>query len=321
MKKIWISYISMVVILVLIAYYSIVLGSINLSFGEIIEGLFGERSGNTAVVYDLRLPRVLIGLFAGAAFALAGALLQAAIKNPLADPGIIGITSAAMLGNVVVINFFPHLFFYSPVFAFAGGIIAFVILFLVTKRYDMSPIFVLLVGVALNAIFTAIIKVSGVTAIHFTESTGLSMKTWADANLLMGFSIVGILIALFLGPICNMLGLSEKTIRSVGFPVGKARWIVIIVAVYLASVATAIVGTMAFIGLLVPHIARMLVGTNYKVLLPFTVLLGAALLLLADTIGRLVIEPLEISAAIIMSLIGGPFLIILIRKFGKVYGH
>lgn len=321
MKKIWLSYILMTVLLLVIIYGSIVLGSLNLSFWQILKGVFGDRTGETAVVFDLRLPRVLIALFAGAALALSGALLQAAIKNPLADPGIIGITSAAMLGNVVVINFLPHLFFYSPVFAFAGGIIAFLILYLVTKRYDMSPIFVLLVGIALNAIFTSIIKVSGVTAIHFTESTGLSMKTWEDANLLMGFSVVGIIIALCLGSMCNMLGLSEKTIRSVGFPVGRARWIVIVVAVYLASVATAIVGSIAFIGLLVPHIARMLVGTNYKVLLPFTVLLGAAMLLLADTLGRTVIQPFEITASVVMSLIGGPFLIILIRKFGKIYGH
>lgn len=321
MKKIWISYIAMTIILLVIIYGSIVLGSLNLGFWQIIKGIFGDRTGDTAVIFDLRLPRILIALFAGAALALAGALLQAAIKNPLADPGIIGITSAAMLGNVIVINFLPHLFFYSPIFAFAGGIIAFLILYLVTKRYDMSPIFVLLVGIALNAIFTSIIKISGVTAIHFTESTGLSMKTWEDANLIMGFGIIGIVGALFLGSMCNMLGLSEKTIRSVGFPVGKVRWLVIIVAVYLASVATAVVGSIAFIGLLVPHIARMLVGTNYKVLLPFTVLLGAAMLLLADTLGRTVVQPFEISASVVMSLIGGPFLIILIRKFGKIYGH
>lgn len=321
MKKIWISYIAMTIVLLVIIYGSIVLGSLNLGFWQIIKGIFGDRTGDTAVIFDLRLPRILIALFAGAALALAGALLQAAIKNPLADPGIIGITSAAMLGNVIVINFLPHLFFYSPIFAFAGGITAFLILYLVTKRYDMSPIFVLLVGIALNAIFSSIIKVSGVTAIHFTESTGLSMKTWEDANLIMGFGIVGIIAALFLGSMCNMLGLSEKTIRSVGFPVGKVRWLVIVVAVYLASVATAVVGSIAFIGLLVPHIARMLVGTNYKVLLPFTVLLGAAMLLLADTLGRTVVQPFEISASVVMSLIGGPFLIILIRKFGKIYGH
>lgn len=321
MKKILIAYSVMVVVFLVVLYESVVLGSLQLNFGEIIKGVFGDRSGATAVVFDLRFPRVLIAIFAGASLALAGALLQAAIKNPLADPGIIGITSAAMLGNVVVINFLPHLFFYSPIFAFAGGVIAFVILYAVTKKYDMSPVFVLLVGIALNAVFTAIIKVSGVTAIHFTESTGLSMKTWEDANLLMGFSIFGIIAALLLGPVCNMLGLSEKTIRSVGFPVGKARWVVIIISVYLASVSTAIVGSIAFIGLLVPHIARMFVGSNYKVLLPFTVLLGATMLLAADTIGRMIVPPFEITASIIMSLIGGPFLIILIRKFGKIYGH
>lgn len=321
MKKIWISYISMIIILLIIIYASVVVGSIDIKFIDLVKGIFGDTNGQVRVVYNLRLPRVLIAIFAGASLALAGALLQAAIKNPLADPGIIGITSAAMLGNVVVINFLPQLFFYAPIFAFTGGLIAFGILYIVTKKYDMSPIFVLLVGIALNAIFTAIIKVSGVTAIHFTESTGLSMKTWDDANLLMLFSVIGIGISLFLGPLCNMLGLSERTISSVGFPVGKVRWVIIVVAVYLASVSTAIVGSIAFIGLLVPHISRMIVGSDYKVLLPFVALLGAALLLVADTLGRTVVQPFEITASVIMSLIGGPFLILLIRKFGKIYGH
>lgn len=321
MKKIIWMYSGMLIVLIVILYLSLTLGSIPMTISDFVKGIFGQRDGQIGVIFDLRLPRVLIALFAGAALGLAGALLQAAIKNPLADPGIIGITTAAMLGNIVVINFLPHLFFYTPIFAFAGGIIAFLILYIVTKKYQMSPIYVLLVGIALNAIFTAIIKVSGVTAIHFTESTGLSMKTWDDANGLMLFSGVGIIIALFVGGWCNVLGLSEKTIRSIGFPLMRVRWVVLFISIYLASVATAIVGSIAFIGLLVPHISRLLVGSDYRFLLPFSALFGAALLLVADTIGRTIIPPYEITASVIMALIGGPFLILLIRKFGAIYGH
>lgn len=321
MKKIIWMYSGMLIVLIVILYLSLTLGSIPMTISDFVKGIFGQRDGQIGVIFDLRLPRVLIALFAGAALGLAGALLQAAIKNPLADPGIIGITTAAMIGNIVVINFLPHLFFYAPIFAFAGGIIAFLILYTVTKKYQMSPIYVLLVGIALNAIFTAIIKVSGVTAIHFTESTGLSMKTWDDANGLMLFSGVGIIIALFVGSWCNVLGLSEKTIRSIGFPLMRVRWVVLFISIYLASVATAIVGSIAFIGLLVPHISRLLVGSDYRFLLPFSTLFGAALLLVADTIGRTIIPPYEITASVIMALIGGPFLILLIRKFGAIYGH
>lgn len=321
MKKIIWMYSGMLIVLIVILYLSLTLGSIPMTISDFVKGIFGQRDGQIGVIFDLRLPRVLIALFAGAALGLAGALLQAAIKNPLADPGIIGITTAAMLGNIVVINFLPHLFFYAPIFAFAGGIIAFLILYIVTEKYQMSPIYVLLVGIALNAIFTAIIKVSGVTAIHFTESTGLSMKTWDDANGLMLFSGVGIIIALFVGGWCNVLGLSEKTIRSIGFPLMRVRWVVLFISIYLASVATAIVGSIAFIGLLVPHISRLLVGSDYRFLLPFSALFGAALLLVADTIGRTIIPPYEITASVIMALIGGPFLILLIRKFGAIYGH
>lgn len=321
MKKIIWMYSGMLIVLIVILYLSLTLGSIPMTISDFVKGIFGQRDGQIGVIFDLRLPRVLIALFAGAALGLAGALLQAAIKNPLADPGIIGITTAAMIGNIVVINFLPHLFFYAQIFAFAGGIIAFLILYTVTKKYQMSPIYVLLVGIALNAMFTAIIKVSGVTAIHFTESTGLSMKTWDDANGLMLFSGVGIVIALFVGSWCNVLGLSEKTIRSIGFPLMRVRWTVLFISIYLASVATAIVGSIAFIGLLVPHISRLLVGSDYRFLLPFSALFGAALLLVADTIGRTIIPPYEITASVIMALIGGPFLILLIRKFGAIYGH
>lgn len=321
MKKIIWMYSGMLIVLIVILYLSLTLGSIPMTISDFVKGIFGQRDGQIGVIFDLRLPRVLIALFAGAALGLAGALLQAAIKNPLADPGIIGITTAAMIGNIVVINFLPHLFFYAPIFAFAGGIIAFLILYTVTKKYQMSPIYVLLVGIALNAMFTAIIKVSGVTAIHFTESTGLSMKTWDDANGLMLFSGVGIVIALFVGSWCNVLGLSEKTIRSIGFPLMRVRWTVLFISIYLASVATAVVGSIAFIGLLVPHISRLLVGSDYRFLLPFSALFGAALLLVADTIGRTIIPPYEITASVIMALIGGPFLILLIRKFGAIYGH
>lgn len=321
MKKIIWMYSGMLIVLIVILYLSLTLGSIPMTISDFVKGIFGQRDGQIGVIFDLRLPRVLIALFAGAALGLAGALLQATIKNPLADPGIIGITTAATIGNIVVINFLPHLFFYAPIFAFAGGIIAFLILYTVTKKYQMSPIYVLLVGIALNAMFTAIIKVSGVTAIHFTESTGLSMKTWDDANGLMLFSGVGIVIALFVGSWCNVLGLSEKTIRSIGFPLMRVRWTVLFISIYLASVATAIVGSIAFIGLLVPHISRLLVGSDYRFLLPFSALFGAALLLVADTIGRTIIPPYEITASVIMALIGGPFLILLIRKFGAIYGH
>ena len=321
MKKIIWMYSGMLIVLIVILYLSLTLGSIPMTISDFVKGIFGQRDGQIGVIFDLRLPRVLIALFAGAALGLAGALLQAAIKNPLADPGIIGITTAAMIGNIVVINFLPHLFFYAPIFAFAGGIIAFLILYTVTKKYQMSPIYVLLVGIALNAMFTAIIKVSGVTAIHFTESTGLSMKTWDDANGLMLFSGVGIVIALFVGSWCNVLGLSEKTIRSIGFPLMRVRWTVLFISIYLASVATAIVGSIAFIGLLVPHISRLLVGSDYRFLLPFSALFGATLLLVADTIGRTIIPPYEITTSVIMALVGGPFLILLIRKFGAIYGH
>jgi iron complex transport system permease protein len=255
--------------------------------------------------------------------AVSGVLLQAVIKNPLADPTIMGISSGASFTAILVTALLPSLYFLTPMFAFLGGILACVIVYSLSWKSGLNPLRIILVGVAVNSMFTGLISAfnsgtgseySGVASI---VNANITMKTWSDLQTLLVYSVIGLILALIVSNQCNLLSLEDKTARSLGVNVTTARVVVSLVAVLLASISTAIVGTISFLGLIVPHIARLLVGSNHKVLIPYTILLGAFILLLADTLGRTIAYPYEISASVIMSIVGGPFFIFLLRRGDK----
>ncbi len=314
-------------LLIVLFFFAVNTGSIKLSYSELMRGLFIKYNEDVATVYDLRFPRIFIAILGGAAVAVSGALLQAVMKNPLADPGIIGISSGASFAAVVVTAFFPSLFLLTPIFAFLGGVIAFFLVYSLSLKGGLSPLRIILVGVAVNALFTGLMsafnsgtgsKLSGVASI---VNGNINQKTWQDFRLLAIYTIICLLLSFIVAKRCNLLALDDKTIRSLGLNVAVNRCVISMIAVLLASIATAIIGPISFLGLIVPHIARMLVGSDHKILLPYSAIFGGFLLLLADTVGRTVVAPYEISAVIIMSVIGGPFFIVLLRRSGGNYGN
>jgi len=314
-------------LLLFLFFISVGLGSLKVTPGQLLRGLFVEFDEAVATVYDLRIPRILISLLAGAALAVSGTLMQSVMKNPIADPGIIGISSGAAFIAVIITALLPSLFFLTPLFAFAGGIIAFLLVYGLAWNAGLNPLRVILVGVAVNAMFVGLSSafnsysggnLSGVAAI---VNGNISMKTWNDVNTLFWYVVIGLILALFMAQSCNLLALEDKTARSLGVDVDKSRIAVSCVAVLLASISTAIVGVVGFLGLIAPHIGRLLVGSDHKRLIPFSMLLGAFILLLADTLGRTIAAPYEISAGIFMAVIGGPFFIFLLRRSGKDYGN
>lgn len=301
-------------------------GSLKVTPYELFSGLFIEYNERVAAIYDLRFPRIFIAMAGGAATAVSGVLLQAVMKNPLADPGIIGISSGASLTAVLITAFFPSLIFFTPLFSFIGGMVAFVLVYSLSYKGNLSPIRIVLVGVAVNAMFTGIMNAfnsgtggnfSGVASI---VNANITMKTWQDFHTLVIYATVGLIIAFFASSRCNLLQLEDKTARSLGVNVTASRIVISVIAVLLAGISTAVIGPISFLGLIVPHIARLLVGSNHKLLIPYTVLLGAFTFLLADTIGRTIAYPYEINATVIMSVIGGPFFIVLLRRSDKEYG-
>jgi len=320
------AFFSLTIFLLGLFVISVNLGSIKVTYGELFRGLFLEYSEDVATIYDLRFPRIIIAMITGAGLAVSGVLFQAVLKNPLADPGIIGISAGSAFVSVLIVAFFPMWYFFTPLFSFLGGILACVLVYSLSWKAGFSPLRIILVGVAINAVFTGLMEsfgamsgqnYSGAAAI---VNANISMKTWKDVRLLTGYVTLGLVLALFAAAKCNLLALEDKTIRSLGVNVNALRAAISVIAVLLASITTAVAGSISFIGLIVPHIGRLLVGSDHKFLIPFSMLFGAFTMLLADTVGRLITYPYEISAAIIMSVIGGPFFIVLLKRSDRTYG-
>lgn len=301
----------------ILALIAMKLGSISISYRELFEGLFVAYDKRVATIYDLRFPRIIVALLGGAALSCSGLLFQAVLKNPLADPGIIGISGGASLAASVISGLFPILYFSVPLFAFLGGLLAFVLIYSLSWKGSLDPVRIILIGIAVAAVFTGLESVLG----GLTDRTGVSVSVsglaqlvWSDVAMMAVYSIVGLVLALVLSPVCNLLALDDKTVRGLGVNVDLVRFVISVAAVLLVSGVTAVIGVVGFLALIVPHMARRIVGSDHRILVPFCILLGGFVLLLADTVGRCIAPPNEIAASVIMSIVGGPFFIILLKR-------
>ncbi|MBC1884388.1 FecCD family ABC transporter permease [Listeria seeligeri] len=319
------SYFGIVILLLITTlFWAVQAGSLSISISEFIKGLFTGGNETVDVIIDLRFPRIIIALLAGAALSVSGLLLQAVMRNPLADAGVVGISAGAKFFSFVIILFLPELYFWLPLFSFIGGALACLLVFLFSYRSDFNPLRFIIIGIAINAVFTGLSdalssQVALISSQTASNTASLAMKKWSDVETLLIYVAIGLICAWVLSKWCNVLGLENKMARGFGVPVNRTRILLALIAVLLASITTAVVGVIAFVGLLVPHIARKLVGGNYQILVPFSILFGALLLLVADTLGRTLFAQMEIPASVIMLIIGGPFLIFLMRK-GDFYG-
>lgn len=301
-------------------------GSLQVSVGQLFRGLFVAYDKTVATIYDLRFPRIFIALMGGAATAVSGVLLQAVMKNPLADPGIIGVSSGASLTAVLITAFVPSLYLLTPLLAFLGGMLAFALVYSLSWKGGLSPLRIILVGVAVDAMFTGLMSAfnsgtgSSYSGVASIVNANITQKTWDDFRTLAVYAAVGLIASLFVTGRCNLLALEDRTAQSLGVHVTGSRIVISVIGVLLASISTAVIGPISFLGLIVPHIARLLVGSDHRVLVPYAMVLGAFTLLLADTVGRTIAAPYEISAAVVMSVIGGPFFILLLRRAKQGYG-
>ncbi len=321
-----ISFVCVCVALVVLFFVSINLGSIKLSASQLIRGLFVEYDPDVASVYDLRFPRILISMMAGAALAVAGVLFQAVLKNPLADPGLLGISSGAGFAAVLATSFFPQLYFVAPVFSFFGGLLVFAMVYGLAWKGALSPLRIILMGIAMQSLFSGLsqwvnaMSGSNLSGVASIVEGNITMKTWEDVRILFVVFAIGIVMAFFCARWCNLCALEDKTVRGLGINIDVVRLLISVTAVFLVGGCTAIVGPVSFIGLLVPHIGRILVGSEHRRLMPFSALAGAFLFLLADTLGRTLIRPYEMNASVILAIVGGIAFIILLRKSGGIYG-
>ena len=319
-KKFKISFI-IISLLVLLAtiLVSLKLGSVNITFKELISGLFsGQSDGNIGIIKDLRMPRVIIAVLVGANLAIAGVLLQSVIRNPLADPYITGISSGACVVTVFFMVFIPSVTNLRPIFGFFGGLVCCVIIYFMAYKNGLSPIRIVLAGAACNALLSGLssmITVSaGASNIQKWMMGSLATVNWSNVKILLVYSVIGIIAALLLSKICNILALGSKNARSLGFNSDLYMIIVTAVAVFLASISTAIAGVISFVGLVVPHVCRIIIGSDHKYLIPCSGIVGGFLVLFADTVGRMAMRPNEIPVGVVTAIFGAPFFLYLLRR-------
>lgn len=314
---------SLVLVLILLILLTTV-GSVNLSFTEIINALINnDNKIVTTIVYKMRLPRNILAALVGANLAVSGVLLQSVMKNPLADPGITGVSSGASVAAIFILLLLPQYTGILPIAAFIGGAIACILVFLMAYKNGLKPGRIVLAGVAINTILGGVISYLSTMYSDRIQSAmlwlngSLATKTWADVEMLFIYSIVGLVVSLFLIRSANVLQLGDDAATNLGFNVNLTRLLISGVAVFLAATSTAVVGIISFVGLIVPHIARMIMGSDHKFTIPFSMILGSIVLLVADTLGRTIGGAVEIPVGVIMSIVGGPFFLYLLRKRGN----
>ncbi|MFD1483658.1 iron ABC transporter permease [Lacticaseibacillus baoqingensis] len=266
----------------------------------------------------IRLPRIVAALVSGAALSVAGTFFQAALRNSIADPSILGISAGADLAILIGGFLLPKMVLTNLLAAVVGGVISLGLL--MGFRGQSNPYKLILIGVALNTMFVGL-KTLFIKPATVVAGQSFATITWAQTLVLLVSGVLGLVAALVIAPWANYLKIGDRQLATIGLPVRQLQGSLLLVAVYLTSTVTAYAGVIPFIGIIVPHLSRWWVGHDYRELVPFATLLGALLLLVIDTLGRTLIMPNEIAAATLLAVIGGPALILILAKKGIYNGN
>ncbi|MGG4192857.1 iron ABC transporter permease [Paenibacillus jamilae] len=284
-------------------------------------------SDNISVLRDIRLPREIGAMVVGAALAVAGAIMQGMTRNPLADPGLLGLTAGANAALAITLALIPGANYYAITIAcFIGAAVGAFIVFGIgaMKRGGFSPLRIVLAGAAVTAFLIAVAEGTGLyfkisREISLWTAGGLIGTNWSQLQIIVPVVLVGILIAIGFSRQLTILSLNEEVAVGLGQKTLMVKIILFIVIVLLAGASVALVGNMAFIGLMIPHIVRAMVGTDYRFILPMSIFTGATFMLLADTLGRTINSPYETPVAAIVAMLGLPFFLFIVHKGGKAF--
>ncbi|MFE5036239.1 FecCD family ABC transporter permease [Streptomyces sp. NPDC056683] len=310
-----------VVILLLVALVSIAIGAKQLPLDQVWHGLFHDTGTYGDVVVGTRLSRTVLGLLAGAALGLSGAVLQALTRNPLADPGLLGINAGASAAVVTAITYFGVSTLSGYVwFAFLGAAVVGALVWFLGGSRGATPVRLALAGTAISAALYGYLQ-----AVMITDDAALNkLRFWTVGSLasasnstivqVLPFLAAGTLVALGLARPLNAVAMGDDTARALGADLGRTRALAMLAATVLCGAATAACGPIAFVGLMVPHVVRSFTGPDLRWILPYATVLSPVLLLGADVIGRVVARPSELQVGIVTAIIGGPVFILLVRR-------
>ena len=312
-------------LVVVAALASIAVGTRSMGLGEVWRSLLDAdlSTEEAVIVRELRVPRTVLGLMVGMSLGIAGALMQGHTRNPLGDPGLLGVTAGASLAVVVAISAFgvttPSGYVW---FAFLGALAGSVLVYVIgsSGRGGATPVTLALAGAALSALLFALVR----TLLVGDSQTLDSFRFWVVGALagrgadiawqVAPFVAAGLLLAVVNSPALNLLGLGEDVARGLGQRIWLARAVGLAAITLLCGAATAACGPIAFVGLVVPHVVRTFTGPDHRWLIPCSGLAGAALLLIADVLGRVIARPGELQVGIVLALVGAPFFIALVRR-------
>lgn len=315
-------------LLILAPVTLVILFGYGLSYGSVPVPLLSVwqvlTAGGTAqyetIIMNLRLPRVLIGMLVGACLAASGALLQGVMKNPLADPGIIGVTAGGGIAAITGMLLFPEWSYLLPMISFAGALITSLAVYLLSWDNGTSPFKIVLAGVAVNALLGAAMNAvmvmysDRVQAVLPWLAGGLSGRSWSQLLFMLPYAAVGLLLSILAIKPANLLLLGDDTSRLLGQKAELHRFALISLASLLAGAAVSVAGLVGFVGLVVPHAVRLLAGEDYRFLLPLSILWGAVLVVFADTAARTWFDPVELPVGVLLAGLGAPFFLYLLKK-------
>lgn len=317
-----IGFIVLLIILLFIAFLvGNIKGTLKVDSKRIFEVIMtDDGSPERMVIWNIRLPRMILAALVGANLALSGAILQGVMKNPLADPSIIGISSGAGLFGIIVLVVFPQYVGLVPIAAFIGAMVAAFLIYILSWKGGIQTTRIILAGVAVSALFSA--GISGILVFYSDRVHGaltfmngsLSSRSWPEVWTILPYTIVGFILVNVFAEKLNILILGDDVARGVGLNVEATRLGFTALAAFLAASAVSVVGLLGFVGLIVPHSIRLIMGNDYKYMFPATALLGSVLLMFSDTFARTFLSPTEIPVGIVMAVVGAPFFLFLLRR-------
>ncbi len=302
-------------------FFGMTSGTVDVGWREMwIALLEGREHDLYTVLYDIRLPRVLVGALAGINLAIAGSILQGVLRNPLADPGLLGVTAGAGLAAMVIMILFPAQMGYIPLAAFGGAMAATFMVYGISWRRGVSPLRLVLAGVALSAFFGGFMTLLTFFYSDRVQGTvswmagGFAGRSWDYVSMILPYTAFGLIASVFAAKALTLLSFGDDIARSLGVNVERTRILLLTLAALLAASAVSVAGMLGFVGLIVPHVARLLIGGEFDRFIPLAAMMGAVLILFADTFARTAFSPVEVPVGVLMSFIGAPFFLYLLRK-------
>ncbi len=283
-------------------------------------------NGWNSIIWNIRFPRVVLAGLVGASLAISGATYQGLFRNPLAEPGLIGVSSGAALGATVVlvtsVPFYVYGYSLLPIASFAGAIVTVFIAYTISRQAGGTPLLTLiLAGVAIASLSTAVSSLLMIRSdpdvrplLAWLMGGGLISSQWNDVLIVLPYLAVGTVILMAYSRILNMFQLNEEEAKQMGVNVERTKIILIVLATLVTAASVAVAGIVGFVGLIAPHVVRMIWGQDNRFLLPMAMITGAAFLILADLIGRTIVSPSELPVGIVTSFCGAPFFLYLLRK-------